>query len=551
MGTSSHAGIILTALLGVILALSAVGLSKQWDGNSKQSCPTYNNEAYLFLGKSASKGEACGYLDNGASPRCINTELGLALRDGDDRADNGDLVCFRNTCTELLSVGEDCSIPTSNGNSTGVHAVCSSGACVRSVDGQAWTCVEEHSLEQNRSCTANSDCEKASWCKAGRCAARTLAEHRCTHIDHLATTLPGEVASIECESGLFCSNVNGNLRCLKPDYGTAGTPCPWDSQLVTETRPQCKRGHASCSKQGICNDLVAIGESCQHRVGAGYLDNLSPCEYGSGCHPNVKPDSNSSAWVDGTCTRVRSIEAGSKAYLAEFCKFGLFIDPSTDMCIDASKVGQSCSASSECDSSALDAGRATCQCTKANTLGSPGKCKKTPLTHSLVEHLRYPEECRDDFERLTTYLEQFWKRTATDEAGRSEYDREVDSLQHKGYCCMRSKVHTTSHMYYLSGMFAVDVDKVELRCNTDLVWLWIIIAVLSVSICVGICVVAMDAVSGDEVTPSESNLPYGSDSEDVVKQLMSKTALEPSTARQQQGSNLEFPARRSVPPSGK
>eukprot|EP01061_Rhynchopus_euleeides_P005610 TRINITY_DN14829_c0_g1_i1.p3 TRINITY_DN14829_c0_g1~~TRINITY_DN14829_c0_g1_i1.p3 ORF type:complete len:130 (+),score=39.81 TRINITY_DN14829_c0_g1_i1:322-711(+) len=90
-----------------------------------------------------------------------------------------------------------------------------------------------------------------------------------------------------------------------------------------------------------------------------------------------------------------------------------------------------------------------------------------------------------------------------DEAGRNDYDTHLSHLRTRGYCCLRKTVRVESHMYYLSGLFALDLVAVEVRCNTDLMWLWVVVGVLGVSIVVGICVVLSSWL--DSLVPGAGN----------------------------------------------
>ena len=125
-----------------------------------------------------------------------------------------------------------------------------------------------------------------------------------------------------------------------------------------------------------------------------------------------------------------------------------------------------------------------------------------------------------------------------DEDAREKYDEKVQKYQTEGYCCLKNVKHT-SHMWFMTGMFAVDLDQIELRCNTDLIWLWIVIAVIGLSICIGICAMLLSMFGKEEVAPSESNLPFGSETDDVVAELIHKTSLD--TGRRH--SQAEFPLR--------
>ena len=336
MGSGGAAGIASVSLLVVVIALAAVSLSKQYDGGAKQSCPVFSNDQYMYLGKVAEKGEPCGYLSGGTAPRCMNAVLNLPLRDEEDRSDDGDLACFKNTCIELLLAGEDCGMPDTNGNVVGAPHACVSGVCVQKDTPGEWRCEATHSQGDNATCAGNDYCRHEDWCSAGHCVPRTELDHACTMVDDHTTTLPGPHESIQCTAGLLCTNVDGTPKCLRPDYGSEGTPCPWDASSG-DARPQCLRGNAFCAAEGVCHPLLEEGARCSTYLPYGFADSIATCAYGLGCHPDSKPDVNDT-WVEGTCTSVHSVPEGGKAFFEGYCKWGLYLNPVTDMCMESAKA---------------------------------------------------------------------------------------------------------------------------------------------------------------------------------------------------------------------
>ena len=102
------------------------------------------------------------------------------------------------------------------------------------------------------------------------------------------------------------------------------------------------------------------------------------------------------------------------------------------------------------------------------------------------------------------YKAQFYKNLDGDEDARAAYEKKASELLQRGYCCLRRHVRSTSHLHYLTGLFAIDLDRAELRCNTDLIWLWVCLAVLGFAICLGSCVMVINFISTDEEDSSSN-----------------------------------------------
>ena len=318
-------GAISISIAVILIALLGAKLAKQYDGGAEQSCPAMNNTEYMFLGKSAEEGEACGYLMGGAAPRCVNTALHMPNRDNEERADKGDLACFRNICTKLLSEKEDCSV----GNST-MPAACESGVC----DATTRTCIETHGTPNGATCISPHDCAESHTCFNATCVERTQPNAMCDTIDDLLT-LPGPYESYECTPGYYCTQYHNGKRCITRAFGKPGSPCEWNS-TAGETRPGCLRGHAYCTPEGRCEELGNEGEACSYRAGEGIEQNGQPCGYGLSCHPTHALNMTLE-WVPGSCQKLYSLPAGQPAHVEDFCELGLYLD-AAGVCMEVEKV---------------------------------------------------------------------------------------------------------------------------------------------------------------------------------------------------------------------